>query len=611
MPSISNWWMKKALPGVLAATLTLSYGAAVSADGVQSENKQESSVVVFTDIENHWAQEAIERMAEHGVINGYPDSTFRPNDPVTQLQAVTIVMNVLKQRSNDLLTDGDAYMGWIPEYAKETVELALYNEIISWADIQPFGESATRMFVANLLANALDTNNNTAIDLGSLTFTDISDLSAIEKINLAVAVDNKLVTGHEDNTFRPNNSVTRAQMATFANRLFDKLEAKEEDPVNEPERFEVVAGEITNIAADRNELTIGSATLKVSEEAKVKINEKTAKLADLEAKMEVRVLIQNEQIVEINAYKSTDDETIEEGVAFDRIVTGKISEVSVVDRELKIDSKTFKVSNNVLIEINGKLADFKYLEKNMQVVIVVVKDQIESIYAFNVEEQEPLEFNVVKNSDKGADFKEAKLTGDRVNDETPDLKDGKLTIRINNGTRTTVDVEEINGDQQDGEEVAEELEEAIEDALNAKRVKVTFDANRDRFIFESINSPKNEVPAIQFSGDKAVLDALGLDTDTIKGSSSELSWKISVKSTAAFDETYELHMKIKNENVNVTVRFSVEKGDTAEEVAEEIAEALEDNSYIKSIFDIDADDEEVILTPDDDDYEVEIEITVS
>lgn len=606
MNRFPSWWKKKVMPGALAITLTFSFGLVVNAEEVPKETskqEQEATVVKFTDVENHWAQEAIERMAEYGIINGYEDSTFRPDLPVTQLQAVSIVTNVFKLKSDDIVTEGNESIGeGVPEYAKDIVKVAVLNDLIESDDIRPFYDQATRMFVANLLANTFDLDK-TEIDINTLTFSDITKLSTNEKINLAIAVQNGIVSGHEDNTFKPFNSVTRAQMATFASRLYDKLAAENDDV----EKYENIEGIISSISSDKKELTIGLTTYGIVENVKVTVNKETSQLADLEKEMKVSAVVLNGKIVEINATKVIEEKPEVNVDDSDRIVTGTITDVFTDTRKLKIDSKTFDVLSNVFIEINGDLADFKYLEKEMQVVIVLSKDQIKSIYAFVVEDLSPIEFKILENAD-GDNLKEAKITGDRITDVTPDLDDGDLTIRLNGGTKKTINVKEIDGDQKDGKEVAKELEEAIEDAVGTDRVKVTFEEARSRFIFETDNSPKNVVPSIQFDGDDDVLDALGLDDDLVKGAKGEEAMKISVESDATRDDTYELNIKVKEENIAVSVRFSVEKGDTADEVAEEIADALEDNSYIRSIFEIDVDDQEVILTPKDEDLEVEIEI---
>ncbi|ETT73028.1 hypothetical protein C173_13312 [Paenibacillus sp. FSL R7-277] len=49
----------------------------------------------FSDIAGHWAQAAIERTSQAGMITGYQDGTFRPDRTLTRAEAVTIVNRAL------------------------------------------------------------------------------------------------------------------------------------------------------------------------------------------------------------------------------------------------------------------------------------------------------------------------------------------------------------------------------------------------------------------------------------------------------------------------------------------------------------------------------------
>lgn len=49
----------------------------------------------FKDVsEKHWAYKAIEELAEKGIINGYEDGTFRPEEPMTRAEVATIVSRI-------------------------------------------------------------------------------------------------------------------------------------------------------------------------------------------------------------------------------------------------------------------------------------------------------------------------------------------------------------------------------------------------------------------------------------------------------------------------------------------------------------------------------------
>ncbi|MEK3876544.1 Ig-like domain-containing protein [Paenibacillus sp. FSL M7-0420] len=49
----------------------------------------------FSDIAGHWAQAAVEQMSQAGIITGYEDGTFRPDQTLTRAEAVTIVNRAL------------------------------------------------------------------------------------------------------------------------------------------------------------------------------------------------------------------------------------------------------------------------------------------------------------------------------------------------------------------------------------------------------------------------------------------------------------------------------------------------------------------------------------
>lgn len=48
----------------------------------------------FTDISEHWAKETIEYFARYGYINGYPDGTFKPDEYVSNAEVVVILNRV-------------------------------------------------------------------------------------------------------------------------------------------------------------------------------------------------------------------------------------------------------------------------------------------------------------------------------------------------------------------------------------------------------------------------------------------------------------------------------------------------------------------------------------
>ena len=52
---------------------------------------------MFSDIQNHWAKEYIEKAAKDGVVNGFSDGTFRPDEPLTRAQFCKIYCESKKE----------------------------------------------------------------------------------------------------------------------------------------------------------------------------------------------------------------------------------------------------------------------------------------------------------------------------------------------------------------------------------------------------------------------------------------------------------------------------------------------------------------------------------
>ena len=54
----------------------------------------EASSYSFSDIDDHWAADWIEDLHQKGFANGYPDGTYRPNNPVTRAEMATMLDSV-------------------------------------------------------------------------------------------------------------------------------------------------------------------------------------------------------------------------------------------------------------------------------------------------------------------------------------------------------------------------------------------------------------------------------------------------------------------------------------------------------------------------------------
>ncbi|MCR8746916.1 S-layer homology domain-containing protein [Romboutsia lituseburensis] len=161
----------------------------------------------LSDIDNHWAQSTIEKFVNQGYISGYKDETFKPNQNMTRAEFVTILNNVfgLTNKSNKVFNDTKGH------WAKESIDIAVTNGVcegISKTKFNPNGK-ITREETAAMLANykkisdyALDKTN---------TFNDKNNISNWSKASVEGVLEKGYMGGYPDTTFRPKNSITRAE----------------------------------------------------------------------------------------------------------------------------------------------------------------------------------------------------------------------------------------------------------------------------------------------------------------------------------------------------------------------------------------------------------------
>lgn len=87
------------------ANITRAEFAAICARFDKGTVSEESG---FTDISGHWAESEIERAVSLGWIAGYPDGSFRPDQPITRAEAMAVINRVLcrvPEKPSDLLED--------------------------------------------------------------------------------------------------------------------------------------------------------------------------------------------------------------------------------------------------------------------------------------------------------------------------------------------------------------------------------------------------------------------------------------------------------------------------------------------------------------------------
>ncbi len=188
-----------------------------------------SAFAVFDDVDEDtakWAGEAIDSLTVSKVINGYPDGTFKPNGNVTRAEfakMLTVAFELLESDAYYKDTQGS----WAASYIRAAVS-CMYTE----GELFRPDDEASRADIAYAVASALklEPSDASATD----KFDDADDVMSEMKSNIAAAVENEIIVGYEDNTLRPNDSVTRAEAAVIIYRALNIKNAPESETPEVP-----------------------------------------------------------------------------------------------------------------------------------------------------------------------------------------------------------------------------------------------------------------------------------------------------------------------------------------------------------------------------------------
>ena len=124
------------------------------------ENVTTAEAAGFADVDDEWYATAVNWAANVGVVNGYEDNTFKPNDPITREQLAAILMNYAACIGEDVSNRADlsAYTDQPSTWATDTMSWAVAEGLISGVtndQLQP-QSSATRAQVAAILQRLLE-----------------------------------------------------------------------------------------------------------------------------------------------------------------------------------------------------------------------------------------------------------------------------------------------------------------------------------------------------------------------------------------------------------------------------------------------------------------------
>lgn len=200
--------LKKSTKKVSAVLLA---GALLVPGGIFAEGQ------VKNDYSTHWAKATIQKWVDEGLIKGVAGKGVLPNTSVKRAEFVRMAnmryAYSIPAEANKF-TDVKA-----KDWFYRDILIAQKENYIAGITATMFGpnQTVTREQAATIVARIAKVENDVA---GVSVFKDANKIAEYAKGSIGGAVKKGLLSGYEDNTFRPKNPLTRAEAIVILDKAY-------------------------------------------------------------------------------------------------------------------------------------------------------------------------------------------------------------------------------------------------------------------------------------------------------------------------------------------------------------------------------------------------------
>lgn len=247
---------------LISVALLISFGITVFA---YNTNRKASG---FFDVpDGYWAKEQIEYFASRGILNGYEDGSFKPDNGVTREEFCKLLVNAFSQPVEEPQTrtfsDVDTNR-WSYPYI-EMCRSFLTGYINPFGGLPAFHpeEYATREDITVALVKMMGYDEKSIGNkkTAAAKFRDGDTISPNLLAYVSLACEKGIINGYPDGTFRASDGISRAEVVVLLNRVtkqavtdIDGKMTKPELQINKyPEISEVGTIKITGYVHDEND----------------------------------------------------------------------------------------------------------------------------------------------------------------------------------------------------------------------------------------------------------------------------------------------------------------------------------------------------------------------
>lgn len=211
---------------------------------------------LFDDVpETDWAAPYIYNLADRGIVSGYGDGTFGRNNNVLRCEYAKMLVNIadlyVQQSSVSPYSDVPTYEWYFPYIISAGPYMTGFVSNDGTLYFEP-ESAATREAVTVAMVKALRIDVSPYSDADNYLagkFSDWNEISPYNRAYIAAAVDNGIITGDQNGTFRPKSPIIRAEVVAVLYRAFPD-ENNITPAASSPEQSQAVTEKLTAFFLD-------------------------------------------------------------------------------------------------------------------------------------------------------------------------------------------------------------------------------------------------------------------------------------------------------------------------------------------------------------------------
>lgn len=178
----------------------------------------------FDDMGGHWAEQSVIALASNNMIEGTGDGKFSPDSQMTRAEFLKLIVSMFK-------LDNSKYSGaysdisgdeWYADYIQTAKDIGLINPALTIGGKFRPNEPITREDAAVMLSTAAELKDISVSDKNR-EYSDSDEISLYAVNSVETVTGMGLINGFEDGTFKPKETMTRAQGAVMYLNLVNNI----------------------------------------------------------------------------------------------------------------------------------------------------------------------------------------------------------------------------------------------------------------------------------------------------------------------------------------------------------------------------------------------------